>query len=374
MKRFYVTLVTSLVLTLTACNGQDKTPVHSAQTSADSLTATYNRQLHPPFLGPLNQQDPGNQISPFVRRIFQDQVGSMWFGTNGDGVIRYQGDSLQYLSVQQGFGGVAVRAILGDRHGNVWFGTNGGLTKYVPAQGFTNYTEQDGLVNNDIWTMTFDQEGILWIGTLEGVSRFDGKEFTHFNLPETVSDPSRGVTSTRIVHHIMEDSKERMWFATNGGAFIYDPSASDDQARLTNISEKDGLCNNVVNCVLEDQQGNIWFATHHNGVCRWDGKSFTRFTAQDGVEGPEAWDLYQDRSGNIWFPTEGYGVFRYNGSKEYPFTNFSETEGLASRAVQCTFEDKDGRIWCGGWLGLYRYDPSQPEAGFVNLTKELPWD
>ena len=100
MKRFYVTLVTSLVLTLTACNGQDKTPVHSAQTSADSLTATYNRQLHPPFLGPLNQQDPANQISPFVRRIFQDQVGSMWFGTNGDGVIRYQGDSLQYLSVQ----------------------------------------------------------------------------------------------------------------------------------------------------------------------------------------------------------------------------------------------------------------------------------
>ena len=32
------------------------------------------------------------QISEFVRRIHQDGQGRMWFGTNGDGVVLYDGE------------------------------------------------------------------------------------------------------------------------------------------------------------------------------------------------------------------------------------------------------------------------------------------
>ncbi len=67
-------------------------------------------------------QDPGpdvypspNAISAFVRRIFQDKSGNLWFGTNGDGVIRYDGDSLEYFSINEGFGGVAVIGIVEDK-------------------------------------------------------------------------------------------------------------------------------------------------------------------------------------------------------------------------------------------------------------------
>jgi len=87
---------------------------------------------------------------------------------------------------------------------------------------------------------------------------------------------------------------------------------------------------------------------------------------EDGVEGTEAWDLYEDNAGNIWFPTEGFGVYRFDGTS---FTNFSEKEGLASKAVQCTYEDREGRIWAGGWLGLYRLDGES----FVNVTRNGPW-
>jgi ligand-binding sensor domain-containing protein len=47
----------------------------------------------------------------------------------------------------------------------------------------------------------------------------------------------------------MEDRAGNIWFATNGGAYRYDGKT------LTNISEKDGLCNNSVNCILEDKDG-----------------------------------------------------------------------------------------------------------------------
>ena len=73
-----------------------------------------------------------------------------------------------------------------------------------------------------------------------------------------------------------------------------------------------------------------------------------------------------DRAGNVWFPTEHYGVYRYDGET---FPRFGEEDGLLSPAVQCTFEDREGRIWVGGYRGLYRYDGN----AFVNLTEMLPW-
>jgi ligand-binding sensor domain-containing protein len=81
------------------------------------------------------------------------------------------------------------------------------------------------------------------------------KTFSPFALPEAQPDPTRGVTSGKIVHCITVDRKGRVWFGTNGGAYVYDGKT------LTNISERDGLPNNAVGSILEDKSGNIWFGT-----------------------------------------------------------------------------------------------------------------
>lgn len=302
------------------------------------------------------------QISDFVRRIHEDHRGHMWFGTNGDGVIRYDGRTTEQFDRRTGFGGDAVRGIVEDADGNVWFGTNEGLTRW-DGTAFTSIIITDDPTSpgaNDVWALTIDDAGIMWVGTLAGASTFDGQSFTPVDLPATEPDLSRGVTSSRIVHSIMQDSRGRMWFATNGGVFIR------DGAELQHISTADGLCGNVVNDVLEAPDGSYWFATHHHGVCRMKDGAFTHFGPADGVEGDEAWDLYADRAGNIWFPTEHHGVYRYDGES---FRRFGEDDGLLSPAVQCTFEDSAGRIWVGGYRGLYRNDGD----GFINLTRSMPW-
>ena len=358
----FCALIFSLLFLL-SCNAQDKTKMQEDGTSVPTdstveLAKVSNEAT--PF-----QQEPNLdvQISAFVRRIFQDKSGNLWFGTNGDGVCRYDGESLEYYSTDNGFGGVAVRAIVEDKEGNLWFGTSGGVTKY-DGKSFANFTEEDGLSSNDVWSMCVDRAGNTWVGTWGGACRFDttSSEFTPFPIPPAPKlDPLRGVTSLKIVHSIMEDRAGNMWFTVGaGGVYKWDGDS------LTNISEKDGLCNNSVNCILEDKDGDLWFATHHNGVCRYDGTSFTNITETEGLSGTEVWSIYEDKSGNIWFPSEGFGVYRYDGNS---YTNFFRSQGLDSRGVQCTLEDREGRLWAGGYLGLYRLEGES----FIKVSKDGPW-
>lgn len=347
-----------IVVFFHSCNGQKK--LNNVKSSKNDTSKISKHEIHKYpsiFTTPRIEE----QISPFVRRIFQDSKGNFWYGTNGDGVVYHDGDTLTYFNVKQGFAGPAVRSILEDKLGNLWFGTNNGLSKYNletdigKEAAFINFHQEDGLVHNDIWSMLIDSNGIIWIGTLQGVSRFDGQTFSYVELPESAIDPTRGVTSKRIVHDIMEDREGNLWFATNGGVYIFDPNT---EKIIDHISEEDGLCNNVVNDLLQDTSGNIWFATHHNGVCRlnsdWDTinpNTFNYFGTKDQINGTEVWSLFEDSNGNIWFPTEGYGVYVYDGNS---FHNISENEGLASKAVQTIYEDKDKVMWFGGYMGLYK--------------------
>lgn len=364
MKRLPSIIRLMIILIAVSCTQAQHPKVSVAEDRSHAISASSAASCDQPFMGPFLSPSylPSDQrLSEYVRRIHEDKAGNFWFGTNGDGVIRYDGNSLEYIGMKEGFAGVAVRGILEDGEGQLWFGTENGLTKYARSKpgNFTNYRVEDGLVHNDIWSLAMDKNALIWIGTRGGVSTFDGEIFRKFELPETKPDHSRGVTSSRIVHSIMEDSEGRMWFGTNGGAFILDGQS------LSNISMEDGLCHNVVNDILEDKQGNFWFATHHKGVCRWDGETFTQFDAEDGVQGTEVWSLFEDSKGGIWFPTEGYGVYLFNGES---FVRYHHYQGLPSNAIQCIFEDSQGRIWCGGHMGLFRLDGH----GFIAVGKQGP--
>lgn len=365
MNRPFPVLLHLLFILVTACHPKTKNSLYKTDDNHIlASSSTTNQNVQDPFGIPYLHPTP---ISQFVRRIFEDKRGNLWFGTNGDGVARYNGDSLEYFSVEDGFGGYAVRAIAEDQKGNVWFGTSGGLTKY-DGESFTNFNEKDGLAHRDIWCLTIDDKGLFWIGTFQGISIFNGESFSPFSLPESKPDSTRGVTSPNIVHSIMEDRNGHMWFGTNGGAYKYNGNT------LSHLSKEDGLCNEVVNDILEDRTENVWMATHHGGISRFNGTSFDNFTCDRMIKGVEVWSLYEDTEGNIWFPAEGYGVYKFTPSTEKldkdPFTRYGKNEGLASEAIQCIYQDSEKRFWLGGYMGLFRFK----NDSFFAVTKDGPWN
>ena len=350
-----------------ACSGQDESSEKLRQTDQAST-------IHVP--------DPSPQIAGYVRNIFQDKNGDLWFGTNGYGVAHYDGDSVSYYSNAQGFHGQQITGIAEDLEKNLWFSTDQGIVKYdwsdttKSEKIFTNYSDHQYFGGQRFWSVFADSKNRIWAGAETGIFLFDGIIWVPFKLPYP-EEVSGDFITKGTSWSITEDRKANIWFSTNGfGAFKYDGKL------FTQFTEKEGLTDNSVDQILEDRNGNIWFGTRFGGISRFDGERFTNYSQKDDIIGnDEVCVIYEDRAGNIWFSSEGYGVYRYDPTAEQegrnPFTNFSEEQGLGVRAVQTIFEDREGRFWVGGGGGLYRYDPEVGKTGgksFYNVTKEGPWN
>ncbi len=259
-----------------------------------------------------------------VSCIFEDKAGNLWFGT-ANGVCRYDGKSFTDMTTKVGLCiKYYVNCILEDRNGNFWFGTNGyGVCRYNPVTGaVTNFTKEQGLGSNAIQCILEDKAGNLWFGERAGgVCRYDttSGRFTKVN--------GEGCFSDQIMS-IIEDKTGNIWFANlYNGLCRYNPTSSE----FTHFTEENGICGNVVTCIYEDKKGNLWFSsgvnksgiirTESRGLCRYDGKSYTLFTAKDGLADMDVWTIVEDNDGNIWVGTRS-GLFRYH-SASGKFINYT---------------------------------------------------
>ncbi|MBK6905505.1 MAG: hypothetical protein IPH04_22570 [Saprospirales bacterium] len=188
------------------------------------------------------------QISGVIPAILQDSKGNIWFGTQ-NGAFKLSGDSLVHIDgfKSESGKGVTIEDIAEDKAGRIWFAHHHGISS-INGTSVTNYYESDGLISNSTWCIETDVNGNVWIRTLEGTCIFDGQRFTKFDLPEGKKDTTLAISSTKMVHSILEDSKGTIWFSTNAGLFSY------TNKKLKNISDEVGVPTNFISKIVEDKK------------------------------------------------------------------------------------------------------------------------
>ena len=192
--------------------------------------------------GPMGMNvlsDWWNQITA----IAQDTVGNFWFGSTA---------GITYYNVQKSH----------FRH-------------FAIDKDFTLFQEMGNASTANITDLQFDAKENLWMSRdgmdkeNSGLRRYDGKKLTTF--------PQSEVLPMNSVDNIMQDSSGNLWFTgvknlpptlneteesvsmvynvVNPGVSVYNGE------RFQNFDTDDGLPSNRVWSVFEDSKGKLWFAT-----------------------------------------------------------------------------------------------------------------
>lgn len=343
-----------LLIGVTSCKGQAKTNL--PKDSISELNAIKDGQSKI-----IKTQGTGPGAN--VHCGLQDKTGNIWFGTTGEGIYRYNGNTFTNFTTKDGLSSNDVWCVYEDNTGNIWFGTNNGACRYdgksftcIPITS-TNESNSDSgnstSEENAVWSIIQDKAGKFWFGTSDGVYRYDGDSFTPFLDNDGVINNNS--LHLRHIQSIVEDKSGNIWFASwnQEGAIRFDGKT------LTSFYPNDDA---MVHSILEDINGNMWFGTRDHGACYYNGKVFTSFPDIAFFSSNCVYSMAEDKSGNIWLGTETAGVWSYNPSATLPagpgnFTNYTIKDGLCHNSVFSVTIDKSGELWFGTRnVGLCSYD------------------
>ncbi len=245
-----------------------------------------------------------------------------------------------------------------DSKGRLWFGTSGGGVYCYDGKLFRQYTTKDGLSYDAVGAIYEDTKGIIWLGTSDGITTWDGNRFTKIPmttlrgfLGKPYQPTTKGmygvVSQENEINDIIQDSKGHFWFAAYRAVYRYDGKT------FTNFTVNDGIKNNSgvefdwIERIMEDKEGKIWFGGRgSSGLFCYDGKVVTNIQPKNTDWAKSSGYNFliprvKDNNGNILF-SNWAGLYRYNGKT---FESFTGKEGLCPGGITGIFKDKAGGLW-----------------------------
>lgn len=261
--------------------------------------------------------------------LMEDQSGKIWCGT-ADGLSYFNGTSFSnispavirndstYTKTTLGDYGVPIPhengiwCMMQDREGIYWIGTMTGVYRYND-KAYSHFTITDSVTNNTKyslgWTESIlqDKDGSIWIGGRgdSGVFRFANGQLYNYE-----------VDGPEWVRPLMQNKTGTIWFGSRFKfLFTYDSrqgEPSDSSFEYFNHREVD----NWVFSMTEDNAGNFWIGNLH-----YDNVKFKKYTAAEGFCYDGFFSVMCDNAGNTWFTDHKNSLCRYDGKT---FARYSE--------------------------------------------------
>jgi ligand-binding sensor domain-containing protein len=291
---------------------------------------------------------PVSELGKNIDCMLQDKNGNYWFASNGDGVYRYDNKTLLHITDKDGLCSNFVLAIQQDIHGYLWFSTRDGICQF-DGKKFTNYTTI--IKNAPIGRLQY-KEGGLFFNHLNGVCFYDGNTFTNFVIyPGSYKPSMSDMNRPYSIYSTLIDNTGNVWFGTQSqGVCRYDGKT------FTYLTDKN-LAGPAVRTMFQDKAGNIWFGNNGGGLYRYDGKKLTNITEEKNLGNAEflkgtfndkpgslarVWAINEDNDGNLWIGTIDAGVWKFDGTN---LTNYTIKDGLPGNAIWAIYKDNKGELW-----------------------------
>ena len=314
-------------------------------------------QSQPPTFVPVA---PDQLSSAFVRCIYKDSKGYMWFGLS-NGLMRYDGTTLYRYEHTSGdstsLPNNRINAIIEDVHQQLWIGTAQGLVIYNREK--DNFLDVDllkgnrnHLVNKYITSLAFDPQGKIWIGTHgNGLNIYDPQTFTFIHNAD-IGQENQVLTGNYIT--TLLPIKDRMWVGTKGGLKLFDTPA----LHTLPLPDMDpSITSKEINQVISDQSGNIWLGTADKEIIRLTPQNnryqVKRIQLKQALRGEGAENILTlclDASGNLWAGGENSGLYYLKASSQ-EIVHYGVAESnpnqFPTNSVRNIYVDNTGITWIG---------------------------
>ncbi len=336
--------------------------------------------------------NPNNLPEHGLTEILEDRAGVLWFGSNGNGLYRYDPKVERFsqprLSSKRNKGrsgdnkiglwrGASLRGIYESSYPapeGLWLGfasnrfyrmnrVSGELTELHSPPNVPNWGWMYSMLQDSAVISSRENETTLWIGAAVGLFRAqcrDGqiKQVSYF-------DPEPDDPRPTDVYKVIQDRHGKIWITTKRSLCRLNEATGTFESYGFLLSD-DPAARNASDHIFvhEDRNGDFWLGTAE-GLLRFDinRKTFQRFCSDPKDRASLSHNVVRailpdpfEPERYLWVGTAGGGLNRFDRQTE-TFFHFTDKDGLPNNVVYAILDDEEGNLWMSTNYGLSRFNP-----------------
>jgi len=270
-----------------------------------------------------------------VLQIFQDQEGSIWILTRGNGLYSYHGDALKYLDFSRNQRFTPTSFYINDKD-RLFISYFGKGVDIFDDQKVNKIDVKNGLASNYVRSISVYEDSYWFVGA-RGVTVLKDNMYNSYTV-------SSGLPHNYCFHSCIDD-QGRTWIGTEGGVAVFENNS------IWSLSQNDGLLSNRIKYIRQLDNGDMLLLSD-NGIDKYANGKVISFINQ-GFKNKEILNTVSpDQSGNMWIGSDINGLIffdRNSGNIRY----VNEYVNLPFNRVKSMTFYKDNYLCIGTERGIY---------------------
>ncbi|MBP6285820.1 MAG: histidine kinase [Ferruginibacter sp.] len=303
--------------------------------------------------------------------LLKDHSGFLWIGTS-EGLFKYNALDPEKIPLPQ-TGKTYITALYEDAKGTIWAGCKNGNIFTIKGQQAVYFTFNERRPKASITAIYGDGEGRIWFGTGgEGIYFYDQHRLQNISTKEGLSDDNVNCMYS-------PDGRQLIAGTDRGLSFI---RIEAGKINVHFFSAKNGLPDNIVTTLAESREKNsIWVGMQSKGILLFDitGNRISDTSYKSKWRSGQVNDII-DSKDNIFLATEEKGVIFYDKATAEFTGNALAATDYSKRITDLQY-DNEGNIWAtfeGKLISFtsdyLRYWYSVNETGLSNVHSILADD
>ena len=326
--------------------------------------------------------EPGNTTSlrhNSLWEIHPNENGKIWIASWGGGVSYFDSNTGQFENDAFKPGGIfgigsnEVRSLYADHDGTLWFGTNGnGIYKLKPPARLTLLPGSEA-IKRPVRNVIQKDRYLYFLSDQYGLMAYSETEGLAFTLSPYRDNKPNGLGGN-FVSGVAERGDGKIFIGTDYGITEYDPKSKKTNYYFNIPGDDTSLSHNSVNTVFVDSKNRLWASTPFDlNLFIPETKQFYKF------RNPEFYQKnilqFLETEDGMWLGTATGGLLLFDPNTGAILQSFQDTEGstegLSNNYITALLKDSQNFLWIGTQQGLNRYHPVKkiierimPQTGF----------